>query len=242
MLDFVHREIEVECLPADIPDVDRRRRHRAEHRTTPSRARPRRRTPTWKPVTDADTMLVHVVAHARSSRKSRPPAEGAAAARRGAAAGAAEPEVIKKGKTDKEGEEAREEERRAMAQVAERPSRERHEADCRARESGPRISRDAAQRRLHGRSTSSRGDRWRRWRCSGARCSTRLHAKTFGDDQAVLLAKPLTFMNLSGDAVAGCRVLRDRTGRSADRRRRCGACRSAGCGRVAADRRAGTTA
>ena len=48
-------------------------------------------SPTWRPVTDGDTMTVHVVALKAE--------ESAAAAVEGAAA-VAEPEVAKKGKTD----------------------------------------------------------------------------------------------------------------------------------------------
>jgi large subunit ribosomal protein L25 len=51
---------------------------------------------TWKPVSEPETMLVHVVA----LRAEEAPAADAAA-------GAAEPEVVKKGKTDKEGEDAK---------------------------------------------------------------------------------------------------------------------------------------
>ena len=96
VVDFVNREIEIEVLPADIPehlDVDisellinqgiRVRDLNVEGAK-------------WKPVTDADVMLVHVVA---------PRAEEPTAATEAAAPGAAEPEVIKKGKTEKEGEE-----------------------------------------------------------------------------------------------------------------------------------------
>ena len=56
------------------------------------------RSAKWKPVSDADMMIVHVV---------MPKAEEAAPAADAAAAApgrAAEPEVIKKGKTDKEEE------------------------------------------------------------------------------------------------------------------------------------------
>jgi len=49
----------------------------------------------WKPLTDPDTMIVHVVA-----LKAEEPAADAAAA----PVATAEPEVIKKGKTDKEDE------------------------------------------------------------------------------------------------------------------------------------------
>jgi len=95
ILDFVSRDIEVECLPADIPehiDIDVselllnqgiRVRDLPEH-------------PKWKVLTEPDTMVVHVV-----TPKAEVVEEPAAAA---AVAGAApaEPEVIKKGKVDKE--------------------------------------------------------------------------------------------------------------------------------------------
>ncbi len=62
----------------------------------------------WTPVTDADQMIVHIVT-IKVVEEAAPAAgaEGAAAApAAGAAAtaGAAEPEVIKKGKTDKDGD------------------------------------------------------------------------------------------------------------------------------------------
>jgi large subunit ribosomal protein L25 len=55
--------------------------------------------PRWKPVTDADVMLVHVVAPRAVVEPA--PAEAAAVA----APAAAEPEVIKKGKPEKAEEE-----------------------------------------------------------------------------------------------------------------------------------------
>ena len=54
---------------------------------------------TWTPVSEADLMLVHVVA-----AKVVVEAAAEAAARRGGAGAPAEPEVVKKGKTDKEGD------------------------------------------------------------------------------------------------------------------------------------------
>jgi large subunit ribosomal protein L25 len=92
LVDFVTREVEVECLPTDIPehiDVDI-----SELMLNQSiRLRDLPQSPTWKPVSDGETMLVHVV---------MPKAEESAAATTEAApaAAAAEPEVIKKGKTD----------------------------------------------------------------------------------------------------------------------------------------------
>lgn len=93
LLDFVTREVEVECLPTDIPehidvDVTELLLNQA------IRLRDLPENPKWKAITDADTMLVHVV---------MPKAEESAAAAAEAAAGS-EPEVIKKGKTEKEGE------------------------------------------------------------------------------------------------------------------------------------------
>ena len=97
IVDFVNREIEVEVLPADIPegiDLDiselmlnqgiRVRDLNLEGAK-------------WKPVTEPDVMIVHVVA-----LKAEEPAPAAAA--EATAVAPAEPEVIKKGKTDKEDE------------------------------------------------------------------------------------------------------------------------------------------
>jgi microcompartment protein CcmK/EutM len=52
----------------------------------------------WTPLTDAETMIVHVVAPKVEA------VEEPAAAAAAAGAGAAEPEVIKKGKVEKEDE------------------------------------------------------------------------------------------------------------------------------------------
>jgi large subunit ribosomal protein L25 len=99
LLDIVHREVEVECLPGDIPehievDVTELMLGQA------IRLRDVATSPTWKPVTDADVMLVHIVAPRAAAE---PAATDAAAAATPAAT--AEPEVIKKGKADKAEEE-----------------------------------------------------------------------------------------------------------------------------------------
>jgi large subunit ribosomal protein L25 len=97
IVDFVSREIDVECLPTEIPEnieVDI-----AELALNESiRVRDLAVGPKWKPVTEPETMIVHVVA----IKVEEPTATEAAAA---TTATAAEPEVIKKGKTEKEGEE-----------------------------------------------------------------------------------------------------------------------------------------
>jgi large subunit ribosomal protein L25 len=95
LLDIVHREVEVECLPADIPehievDVTELMLGQA------IRLRDVATDPRWKPVTDVDVMLVHVVA---PRAVVEPVAADAAAVATPAAA--AEPEVIKKGKPEK---------------------------------------------------------------------------------------------------------------------------------------------
>jgi large subunit ribosomal protein L25 len=95
LLDFVTREIQVLSLPTEIPDqidVDV-----SELMLNQSiRVRDLATSDKWKAVTPTDTMIVHVVL---------PKAEEAAAATTEAAAPtAAEPEVIKKGKTDKDEE------------------------------------------------------------------------------------------------------------------------------------------
>jgi large subunit ribosomal protein L25 len=106
VLDFVHREIELECLPAEIPnaieiDITNLGIGDAIH------VRDIASSTSWTPVSDADMMLVHVVT-IKVVEEAAPAAtaEGVAvAAPVAAAGGAAEPEVIKKGKADKEGDE-----------------------------------------------------------------------------------------------------------------------------------------
>jgi large subunit ribosomal protein L25 len=111
VLDFVHREIEVETLPANIPDsievdvTDLGIGDSVHVRDVASNA-------AWTPISDPDMMIVHVViikevveeapaAAAVAGAEGAAAAPGAAAAAPAAGA-AAEPEVIKKGKTDKE--------------------------------------------------------------------------------------------------------------------------------------------
>lgn len=110
VLDFVHREIEVETLPANIPDsievdvTDLGIGDSVHVRDLAANA-------AWTPISDPDMMIVHVVV-IKVVEEVKPEAavagaEGAAAAPAAGAAAPAtpsEPEVIKKGKTDKEGE------------------------------------------------------------------------------------------------------------------------------------------
>jgi large subunit ribosomal protein L25 len=101
MLDFVTREVQVQCLPTDIPeniaiDVSELMLHQA------IRLRDLPENPKWKALNEPETMLVHVVMPKAEEAAATPEAEAAAAV---PVAGApAEPEVIKKGKTDKEEE------------------------------------------------------------------------------------------------------------------------------------------
>jgi large subunit ribosomal protein L25 len=102
MLDFVTRELQVQCLPADIPehidiDVSELMLHQAV------RLRDLPENPKWKALNEPDTMLVHVVLP--KAEEVAAPAEGETPAVV-APGSAAEPEVIKKGKTDKEEEPA----------------------------------------------------------------------------------------------------------------------------------------
>lgn len=95
VLDFVHREIEVDVLPADIPDsievdVTDLGIGGAIH------VRDLAGSAAWTPVTDADLMIVHIISIKVAEEAVA--AEGAAAG--AATAGAAEPEVIKKGKPE----------------------------------------------------------------------------------------------------------------------------------------------
>jgi large subunit ribosomal protein L25 len=100
VLDVVHRQIEIECLPADIPthiEVDV-----SELMVGQSiRVRDIATNPKWKAITDAELMLLHVII---PKVEEAPVVADAAAA--GAAAAPAEPEVIKKGKKEEEGAEA----------------------------------------------------------------------------------------------------------------------------------------
>jgi large subunit ribosomal protein L25 len=96
LLDFVTREIEVECLPTNIPenivvDVTALMLHES------IRVRDLAVDPKWKAVSDGDTMLVHIVMPKAEEEPAAATAEAAAAT---AAAAPAEPEVIKKGKTE----------------------------------------------------------------------------------------------------------------------------------------------
>ncbi len=99
LLDFVHREIEVECLPGEIPehvevDVSQLMLGQSVRLRDVSEAM------RWTPVSEPDLMLVHVVMP-RVVEEAPKPAEAEAAA-----VAAAEPEVIKKGKGEKaEGDE-----------------------------------------------------------------------------------------------------------------------------------------
>jgi len=98
LLDIVHREVEIECLPTDIPEhieVDVTELMLGEA----VRLRDVATDPRWKPVTDADVMLVHIITPRTAA------AEPAAAEAAAAPAAAAEPEVIKKGKPEKAEEE-----------------------------------------------------------------------------------------------------------------------------------------
>jgi large subunit ribosomal protein L25 len=107
VLDFVQRDIELECLPGEIPnaievDVSGLGLNEAIH------VRDVVRDVTWTAITDTDVMLVHVVPlrvveEAAPAAAAAAPAEGAAPA---AATGTTEPEVIKKGKAEKEDEKA----------------------------------------------------------------------------------------------------------------------------------------
>jgi large subunit ribosomal protein L25 len=95
IVDFVNREIEIECLPADIPEsivvdiselmLNQGVRVRDLHVEGAK----------WKPVTEGDMMIVHVVPLK---------AEEVAVVEPTAVVAAAEPEVIKKGKPEKEDE------------------------------------------------------------------------------------------------------------------------------------------
>ncbi|MBM3778490.1 MAG: 50S ribosomal protein L25 [Acidimicrobiia bacterium] len=97
MVDFLTREIEVECLPTDIPeqvtvDISQLMLHQSVRvRDLPPAA-------AWKPATEPETMIVHIVTVK---------AEESAAAAEATPAAAPEPEVIKKGKPERDAEEGK---------------------------------------------------------------------------------------------------------------------------------------
>jgi large subunit ribosomal protein L25 len=93
IVDFVTRDLEIECLPGEIPEhIDIDISELMLHQGVRVRDLP---AGNWTPVTDPDTMIVHVVAV-----KAEEPAAAEALAT--PAAAAAEPEVIKKGKKEEE--------------------------------------------------------------------------------------------------------------------------------------------
>lgn len=97
VLELIRREIEIECLPGDIPEsveVDA-----SELMLNQGvRVRDIAVSPKWKALSDADMMLVHVIMP--KAEEVAAPAEATAAT----AAAPAEPEVIKKGKKEDEEE------------------------------------------------------------------------------------------------------------------------------------------
>jgi large subunit ribosomal protein L25 len=98
VLDFVHREVDVECLPADIPDhIDVDVSGLMVGQSV--RVRDVATDVKWTAVSDSDMMLVHVVMP--KVEEVAPAADAAAAT----VATPAEPEVIKKGKVEKPEEE-----------------------------------------------------------------------------------------------------------------------------------------
>jgi len=106
LLDFVTREIQVQCLPTDIPEhIDVDVTELALHQSV--RVKDIAESPKWKTVTDGETMLVHVVMPKAEESAATAAEEGAAAAPAVAGATPAEPEVIKKGKGEKEEEAAK---------------------------------------------------------------------------------------------------------------------------------------
>ena len=97
ILEFIRREIEIEVLPADIPehvevDVSELMLHQGV------RVRDIATDAKWKPITEAEAMLVHVIMP--KAEEVAAPAEAAAVA----TATPAEPEVIKKGKKEEDDE------------------------------------------------------------------------------------------------------------------------------------------
>ena len=100
LLEFIRREIEIECLPGDIPehvevDVSELMLHQG------IRVRDLPVSPKWKALSEPEMMLVHVI----MPKAEEAPATAEAAATAATPAVPAEPEVIKKGKKEEAAEE-----------------------------------------------------------------------------------------------------------------------------------------
>ena len=96
LMDFVHREVAIECLPAEIPEhleVDVSELMIGQG----VRLRELLEGVVWTPVSAPDTLLVHVVAPKAEVTEEEEAAEAEAAIGE-----QAEPEVIKKGKTEQD--------------------------------------------------------------------------------------------------------------------------------------------
>jgi large subunit ribosomal protein L25 len=105
VLEHIRREIEIEVLPADIPehiaiDASELMLHQGV------RVRDIATNPKWKPLSDPDLMLVHVILP--KAEEVATPADAVAAA----TATPAEPEVIKKGKKEEEEGEKKDEKKK----------------------------------------------------------------------------------------------------------------------------------
>jgi large subunit ribosomal protein L25 len=92
LLEFIRREIEIECLPSDIPehvevDVTDLMLHQG------LRVRDIATDARWKPISDVDLMIVHVIAPKAEETTTTTDAAAAPSA-------TAEPELIKKGKKE----------------------------------------------------------------------------------------------------------------------------------------------
>jgi large subunit ribosomal protein L25 len=103
VVDFVNREVEVECLPGDIPehidvDISELMLHQG------IRVRDLPKNDKVKPVSEPEMMIVHVVT-VKVEEVPAAPEAAAAAGTAAAPAAPAEPEVIKKGKKEEDKEE-----------------------------------------------------------------------------------------------------------------------------------------
>ena len=207
VFEIVTREVEIECLPGDIPE---------EFRVDVSDLMIGKQLRAGDFPIDPEKMklLTDPAARARARRHAQEGRGAAPEAAVAAEAAPAEPEVIKKGKKEEEGEEGAEAAPKAEKreeEVARRgggiaagfdAARVRHasasyEIDRRPRQSRPRIRVDAAQPGLPGGGPLAER--------AGIRV-TRPEAKShvgLGEiaGQEVVLAKPQTMMNLSGVAV-----------------------------------------
>ena len=192
IVDFVNREIEVECLPADIPehidiDISELMLHQGVRvRDLPQDAK-------WKPISEPDMMIVHVVTReGRGSRRRRRPRRRAAPARR------------RSPKSSRRARRTRKTKKTRSRRVQRRPSPAGRAWSMKLvvglGNPGPKY---AGTRHNVGFDAVDLLARRHGLDVGGGAARDRGADRASGGRAARSVAKPLTFMNLSGTAIVG---------------------------------------